>query len=746
MAEQKSLGRRVAFWLLLLVLVLVAALLIVVGYLWWRVPTDNLQPLQPGKITISATGAQDFGGFRADITGDSVTITRKSDGLVIWRSDPGTAFLSASVGSVSFEEHFGYFWADVNREAVLPDQSIDGVQAGDELVLSGSLSGQRSTGYRVAFTPTGDGALVMRAQVDGATSVMITTGRESGEAVHGLGEQYRPFDLSGSVTPLLPREQGLGRGSQPVTFLTDIAAKAGGNLTTTYAAWPSWVTSKNRAVRLADNVESGAFAVADLSEDRQIRLESWSPNITANLYVGKDPVDVIVRRGAGQERPPLADWVQEGAILGLQGGTERVRRIVADMQQAGAKIAGVWLQDWTGRRTTSFGDRLWWTWQLDEDRYPGWEQMVADFEAQGIKTLTYINPWLVPLDEREGAKGRNLYREAEEKGYLVKNAAGEPYRMDQNGFDAVLVDFTNPSARDWYADVIAQEVIGNGASGFMADFGESLPYDGVLYAGSAAAEHNRYPQLWASVVQEGCLRAGMPDCVAFMRSAYLDSARYTPMMWAGDQMVDYTKGDGLASAILGMHAGGVSGSPLWHSDVGGYTSLNVVVKDYVRPDDLNQRWAEMEAFGVMMRTHEGNRPAKNEQVYDTPETREAFARMTRIYAALADYRKAVVKEAVETGVPARRHPWLVYPQAKVAKADLQFFLGEHLMVAPVVSEKADSVEVTFPPGTWVHVLTGEEFEGDQTTEVAAPLGTPAAFVERSDPIGQQIIEALKGIG
>jgi alpha-glucosidase len=247
------------------------------------------------------------------------------------------------------------------------------------------------------------------------------------------------------------------------------------------------------------------------------------------------------------------------------------------------------------------------------------------------------------------------------------------------------------------------------------------------------------------VVQQGCLRAGMPDCVAFMRSAYLTSSQHTPMMWAGDQMVDFSQGDGLASAVLSMNAGGVSGSPLWHSDVGGYTSINAVVKDYVRPPDLNQRWAEMEAFGVMMRTHEGNRPAANQQVYDTPQTRAAFAKMTRLYAALADYREQVVAEAVETGLPARRHPWLIFPDDAVADADLQFFLGEHLMVAPVVESGADSVRVTFPPGRWVHVLTGQQFDGDQAAEVAAPLGTPAAFVQQGDPVGEQIIAALEGV-
>ena len=47
-------------------------------------------------------------------------------------------------------------------------------------------------------------------------------------------------------------------------------------------------------------------------------------------------------------------------------------------------------------------------------------------------------------------------------------------------------------------------------------------------------------------------------------------------MWAGDQMVNYAVEDGMPSAVQGMLSGGVSGAPLWHSDIGGYTSVNAL--------------------------------------------------------------------------------------------------------------------------------------------------------------------------
>ena len=99
-----------------------------------------------------------------------------------------------------------------------------------------------------------------------------------------------------------------------------------------------------------------------------------------------------------------------------------------------------------------------------------------------------------------------------------------------------------------------------------------------------------------------------------------------PLFWAGDQLVDWSDEDGLASALLGMLAAGVSGWPLVHSDIGGYTSVDAVVTRLrPRSDELLARWAELEAFGVVMRTHEGNRPGGQPAGLRRPSSAEAFA-------------------------------------------------------------------------------------------------------------------------
>lgn len=772
---KKALWWRILRIVLAVLLVLVLAAAVYLSYLWLRIPQDNLDPLKPGNLTmanvpdaplqigpyavaIDADAGSDDGALQlmiADAGGDTVSGTERK----VWFSSPGTAFLSAGVGRVDWKERYGFFWADVERSQRLTDQSIETIeQTGDTAVITGRLTSSEgvSAPYRLTLEPRnkGDGvvALGMEISVDLAsngepvTSVMVTAGLEPDELVHGFGEQFRALDLVGTVFPVLVQEQGIGRGEQPITLLADLTNWAGANLGVTYAAWPTFVTSANRSFALADVESSGGFGVADLRRDGQVSLETWSNSLSAEVLAAESPTAILQARAAGSTFPELAEWSQDGAVLGLQGGTDKVRSVVAEMQAAGAEISGVWLQDWVGKRTTSFGSQLWWTWQLDEQQYPGWDELVADLNAEGIEVLTYVNPFLADASEKDVPGIRNLYAEAEDQGFLIKNDVGETYVIETVGFPVGLMDLTNPAAREWYAEVIATEVIGKGASGFMADFGEALPFDAVLHEGNPLQQHNRYPQLWAETVRMACDQAGEPDCLAFMRASFLGSPEHVPMQWAGDQMVTFSPEDGLLSVVLGMNAGGVSGNPLWHSDIGGYTSINAVVKDYVRPSNLNARWAEMQAFGTMMRTHETNRPEQNQQVYETEETRAAFARATQIFVALKEYRSQVIEEAVTTGVPAMRHTWLVYPGTTAAEADFQFFLGSHLLMAPVTSNEATTTTVSLPPGTWVHVLTGETFPGDQEVEVQSPIGTPAAFVEQADPVGAQIRAALQQAG
>lgn len=718
---------------------------------WLRIPRDDVEVLEAGELRFGSDFPATMSSGEVTVSLDDAPprIAIETDHGTVWSSDPGAAFLGAGSGSVEVEESRGYFWMRTGHEETWTTQTLDRIAVeGDAVVLSGRLLRGETPGptWRAEITATDRGAMI-DATLEGeeATSLAFWSAREG--AVHGFGEQFTDVDLDGRLLPILVREQGVGRGEQPLTLLADVTNNgAGGTEDMTYAAWASWVTEDLRGVRLDPALpESHALAVADTRTGSRVGLEVQATRLRAELVAAATPLELIEAQQSGITRPELASWTGAGAIVGIQGGTQTVRETVASLQEAGTEIAGVWLQDWTGQRTTSFGERLWWTWQLDEARYPGWHELVSDLAEEDIAVTTYVNPFLVDPAARESAPARNLFAEAVAADYLVTDASGEPYALDQGGFDAYLVDLTDDEARDWFVDVIATEVLGSGVQGFMADFAEGLPFDAVMADGDARLLHNRWPGLWAQTAREACERAGRTDCVTWFRTGSLGMDADAPLFWNGDQLTSFGAEDGLGSVLNGTFSAGVSGWPLVHSDVGGYTSINAVVKQYVRSPELLARWAELAAFGVVMRTHEGNRPAENTQVGDTEQTRTEFARMTRLFAALADYRAEVVAHATVTGVPAIRHSWLQAPGTAAADVDSQFFFGPSVLVAPVLTEGASEVEVTLPPGQWRHLLTGEVYDGDMLQVVPAPIGTPAAFVEVGDPWAERLISAVAGV-
>ena len=145
----------------------------------------------------------------------------------------------------------------------------------------------------------------------------------------------------------------------------------------------------------------------------------------------------------------------------------------------------------------------------------------------------------------------------------------------------------------------------------MADFGEALPFDSVLFDGARAATwHNHYTEKWAAINRQAINEAGRGnDIVFFNRSGYSQSPEYSTLFWLGDQLQTWDEYDGIKTAVVGMLSGGVSGFSLLHSDTGGYNAFalklgNREVPVIARSKELLMRWEELSAFTCVLRTHE----------------------------------------------------------------------------------------------------------------------------------------------
>ncbi|MFN3515799.1 MAG: alpha-glucosidase [Novosphingobium sp.] len=540
---------------------------------------------------------------------------------------------------------------------------------------------------------------------------------EPGEAVWGGGEQMSYLQLNGQAFPIWTSEPGVGRDkATELTRLMDAAGMAGGDYWNTNYPQPTFLTSRWLAVHCT----AESYAVMDFTDPAHHRFEVWSAATTFELFAADDPQDLVGQLSTRFGRQPqLPDWVIGGAIVGLKDGArsfERLERFIA----AGTAVSGLWCEDWAGIRETSFGRRLFWDWRRDNQRFPDLPQRIAALAARGIRFLAYANPYL--------AVDGILYEEAREGGHFcLRQDSDEVYLVDFGEFDCGVLDFTRRETCEWFAErVLGREMLDIGIAGWMADFGEYLPTDVRLADGSDPMEaHNRWPVLWGKVnamAVESRGRTG--DAVFFMRAGFSGVQAYCPLLWAGDQSVDFTRHDGIGTVITAALSAGLVGNAYSHSDCGGYTSI----LGNVRKVELIERWCELSAFAPVMRSHEGNRPDDNLQFDSTPRLLACFARWSRVHAHLAPYVRHLCSEAAEQGLPAQRPLFLHYPQdSGLYGVQDQFLYGADLLVAPVIEEGATMRNVILPgKEEWIHAFTKERLAPGSHL-VTAPIGTPPVF-------------------
>lgn len=586
---------------------------------------------------------------------------------------------------------------------------------------------------RVIFSDE-SGLLVIRFEgiKTSLNRLKIRLAAESKEHIYGCGEQYTHLDMRGRKVPLWIEEQGIGRGHDLLTLLANVThSGAGGNWHTTYYSQPTFISSANYFV----HSDSTAYALFDFTKRHEFGLTFWQ--IPEQIFIGveEDTQSVFTRLTALIGRQPaLPDWAYDGVWLGVQGGNTLVRKKYEDAKKAHLPVAALWAQDWEGRRITSFGKQLWWNWHFDEELYPALPQEISAYRKEGVRYLGYINPFL--------ALEKELYAEASKRGFLVKGLSDEESYVKVTTFPAALIDLTNPEAFAWIKSVIKKNMIDIGLSGWMADFAEWMPIDSKPHSGeNPELLHNKYAMLWAKANYEAVAESGKLGEIAFFsRSGYTGSSRYATALWAGDQMVNFSKTDGLATVIVSGISFGFNGIGISHSDIGGYTSVGYIK----RTKEVFMRWAEQAAFTPIMRTHESNRPDSNWQFNSDEETLSHFAKMAKVHVALKPYLKNLVEEYTKTGMPPIRQMYLHYPHVKTSyKLKYQYLFGADILVAPIINANKIHGHVYIPEGTWVNLWDGKTIRSGRR-RVAAPIGKPPVFY-RADSSWKELFLTIKTI-
>ncbi len=525
----------------------------------------------------------------------------------------------------------------------------------------------------------------------------------------GFGEQFNFVDHRGRRFGLFVSEQGLGRDPARPSIVS-------GSPETTYYPLPFFIDPRGIGMM----VETDARTIVDLcraAPDEFMFAPEQSEPLVARVYTGPTVPDVMRAWTEYQGRtmvPPA--WAVEGVWLGVQGGPDALRGYLRTAQAANVPVSVIWAQDWVGRKDLGLGNvDIRYHWTADAMWYPNLSGLISEFGAQGVRFLGYFNPFVM-MNEDQWAEGAR-------EGFLPRNAMGGVATFDLPHGTGTMVDLTNPRAVDWYKG-FARRAMDLGQVGWMQDYGEWLPLDAVLSDGRDARRfHNRYPVEWHRAASEA-LRERYPsgDWVMFSRSGWLQDARHTQIVWAGDQEASWSPWDGLPTVVPALVSLGMSGVGYVTHDVGGY---------YGGPSskELYQRWIELGAFTPVMRTHEGLQRDRNWNWDRDAETIAFFSRFGRVHRALAPTFRALGDEHQRTGMPILRAMGLQFPSdARMYAITDQYMIGDEMLVAPVVTAGQTARRVVFPAGTWHSVWDPTlVVNGPVEQMVPAPIGAPPVF-------------------
>lgn len=556
--------------------------------------------------------------------------------------------------------------------------------------------------------------------LDGYNRMVISLPALAHEHVYGTGETFSEFDLRGQKVNVWVAEHQNAKMLAKKTIKIHLGLSIADHNQKfsnyeTYYAQPTFLSSR----RYFFHSRSTARCVFDFTKPDVHTLKIDS---VADFCIGfGDTFEDVLRELSAVlgRQPELPDWVYDGAILGIQGGTDVLLRKTETCLAHGMPVTGAWIQDWEGRRVTAFGKQLMWNWEWDRELYPKLDEAIRDLSRKNVRVLGYCNPFL--------AIEKPLYKEAAARGYCVKDKNGKDYLVTITTFPAAMVDLTNPDAWNWLKEIIKTNMIGFGLSGWMADFGEYLPTDCVLHSGEdPELVHNTWPARWAQLNREAVEESGkLGELFFFTRAGFSGTPAASLMMWNGDNHVDFSVDNGLPSVIPAMLSLTCSGCGLSHSDTGGYTTFGKMR----RSEELYMRWCEMNAFSLMMRSHEGNNPDLNAQ-FDASETvLQHQTRMARIHCLLKPYLQSAVKRNAETGLGVVRPLFFYYDAERAFREHTEYLLGRDILVAPVLKKGAVRRQVYLPDDNWIELSTGKPFGGGTYT-VDAPIGRIPVFYRR----------------
>uniref|UniRef100_A0A914XVH7 Uncharacterized protein n=1 Tax=Panagrolaimus superbus TaxID=310955 RepID=A0A914XVH7_9BILA len=387
------------------------------------------------------------------------------------------------------------------------------------------------------------------------------------------------------------------------------------------------------------------------------------------------------------EKPIWTTWSRYGKSV----NQEEVLKFKEEIVSNKFPISQLELDD---KWTTQYGD-----FEIDKTKFPDFKGMIAQLHASGIR----LTAWIHPFFNVESQIGKDLKFHQ----FFVKGINDLPTTVKWWDGEGYALDFTNPKACSWFKENL-QKLQKEGIYTFKFDAGEVayLPKLFKLYEGKEPNDYSRAYCRFAAefgTAVENRVGSGTQSLAIMTRT--ID--RLSRWIDVGLQTV-------IPSTLLFSLQGYYWNLP----DIiggNGFELTDVGDRNLRSDSELFIRWVEINAFLLVMQF--------SFCPWDYTDSEKVVQICHKILAQRApyiSYMKSEAQKSIKQGIPLIRPLWWYIETKEAFLCDDQFFVGDRLLVAPVVREDTYKKTVILPEGHWKDE-NGNEFHGPKSVEIDVPL-------------------------
>lgn len=348
----------------------------------------------------------------------------------------------------------------------------------------------------------------------------------------------------------------------------------------------------------------------------------------------------------------------------------------------------------------------------------GWidpKAMTKKFESNGIKSVLISEPYI-------SQKSKNFQNFVDNEYYAVNSKTGTFHYDNVLGIPAVLIDIFNEDASNWIMKLYQEQMLKTGIHGWWLDIIEPELHSFDIIHGNQSAKqmHNKFSFEYAKGMYN-MMSETFPERRPFMqyRGGWAGVQRYGMTFQIGDEERSWM---GLKSQIPIVIGLSMSGSPWIGTDIGGFFNNTPIYPE------LHLRWFQVGTFNPIMRMHMYG-IADCEPHLSPIEIRDEVKELMKLRYRLLPYNYTLIYENHVFGLPpVRQTDFYHHDNELLHNKSFQFYWGKDFFVAPVIDSGAVTKEVTLPPGKWIDYYTHEEYEGNATYILDAPLEKLPLFV------------------